>query len=608
MRRGPFAMPSASKLTSPAYRTAFRASGSDSVSAGAWGSSWVTAAVSRSSAASSAAAPRRLRRRRDPADCSSGDLRALLDGLHQLGTGRLRGGLGGGPLGRLELRLGEHGRLEHSDRGTRRALGRTPPRRTPRRSAPVRRNRWRPSGWTGGAHGAARRPRRTRRCPRTRRARSRRARRPRARPLRRRPRRAPRPGRSRDGWHADGSGPWAPALSASASSASAGSGATAAAGSVTAGSAAEVTLRVARRRVRPLGAALSTSASSASASAGSGATAAAGLGDRRLGGRGHTTRGTTASTRLGRGTLGLDRLGDRLLGRCRCLGGGNRGHDGLGRLHRGGSPGGRRGTAYRTAARPGGGRGLRGRLGDLGHLRGGRHGRRDGLGRRLGRHRTADPPGGTRPCAGGAAAGCRWGCRCGVRRMVDARWVRSVRACGGFSRQAPGRRAWSGIACPTGDVRGSRDARSPPSGARAPLGSSPCPVSPVPYPLSCTAWRKSSGRCAARPRWLPSSRAALRRRPARDFLTPAPSRRRSGGRMRPGACCLAVGRERVGHRTGLFIEQPLRQPGHRCGDRRRQVGHGAETGQDVVGSYGRRHVPNNQPQYRTGLVGRPISR
>ncbi len=52
----------------------------------------------------------------------------------------------------------------------------------------------------------------------------------------------------------------------------------------------------------------------------------------------------------------------------------------------------------------------------------------------------------------------------------------------------------------------------------------------------------------------------------------------------------------------------LRQPGHRCGDRRRQVGHGAETGQDVVGSYGRRHVPNNQPQYRTGLVGRPISR
>ena len=74
-----------------------------------------------------------------------------------------------------------------------------------------------------------------------------------------------------------------------------------------------------------------------------------------------------------------------------------------------------------------------------------------------------------------------------------------------------------------------------------------------------------------------------------------------------GLDCLAVGRERVGHRAGLFIEQPLRQPGHRCGDRRRQVGHGAETGQDVVGSNGRRHVPNNQPQYRTGLVGRPIS-
>lgn len=93
-------------------------------------------------------------------------------------------------------------------------------------------------------------------------------------------------------------------------------------------------------------------------------------------------------------------------------------------------------------------------------------------------------------------------------------------------------------------------------------------------------------------------------------LAPAPSRRqlrRSPACGRCGLDCLAVGRERVGHRAGLFIEKPLRQPGHRCGDRRRQVGHSSETGQNVVGSNGRRHVPNNQAQYRTGLVGRPIS-
>lgn len=82
----------------------------------------------------------------------------------------------------------------------------------------------------------------------------------------------------------------------------------------------------------------------------------------------------------------------------------------------------------------------------------------------------------------------------------------------------------------------------------------------------------------------------------------------SGGRGWSGRGCLAVGRERVGHRAGLLVEEPLRQPGHRCGDRRREVGHNAETGQDVVGSHSRCHVPNNQPQYRTALTSRPIDR
>ena len=89
-------------------------------------------------------------------------------------------------------------------------------------------------------------------------------------------------------------------------------------------------------------------------------------------------------------------------------------------------------------------------------------------------------------------------------------------------------------------------------------------------------------KCAARPRWLP--RCAGRRDdddpyappPAGTF--PAPSRRRPhGGRGWGGRVCLAVGRERVGHRAGLLVEEPLRQPGHRCGDRRRQVGHSSET-------------------------------
>lgn len=94
----------------------------------------------------------------------------------------------------------------------------------------------------------------------------------------------------------------------------------------------------------------------------------------------------------------------------------------------------------------------------------------------------------------------------------------------------------------------------------------------------------------------------------RNLHLPAPSRRLPRRPRMCGRGGLAVGRERVGHRAGLLVEEPLRQPCHRCGDGRRQVGHSSETGQDVVGSHGRCHVPHNQAQYRTGPLARPIGR
>ena len=82
-----------------------------------------------------------------------------------------------------------------------------------------------------------------------------------------------------------------------------------------------------------------------------------------------------------------------------------------------------------------------------------------------------------------------------------------------------------------------------------------------------TAWRKSCGRCAARPRWLPSPRAALTTSvPTRNLPTPAPSRRqRSGRRVGPR---LPRGRARAGrspcrslHRTAPAPAwSPLRGP------------------------------------------------
>ncbi|CAM5327724.1 hypothetical protein SPURM210S_05571 [Streptomyces purpurascens] len=99
-----------------------------------------------------------------------------------------------------------------------------------------------------------------------------------------------------------------------------------------------------------------------------------------------------------------------------------------------------------------------------------------------------------------------------------------------------------------------------------------------------TAWRKSAGRYAARPRWLPSPRAALRRPSLRGtFLTPAPSRRQSVRPLRGPP--LPRGRARAGrspcrslHRTAPAPAwSPLRgtaAPGRpRRGDRtgRRRV-------------------------------------
>ena len=55
----------------------------------------------------------------------------------------------------------------------------------------------------------------------------------------------------------------------------------------------------------------------------------------------------------------------------------------------------------------------------------------------------------------------------------------------------------------------------------------------------------------------------------------------------------AVGCERVADLAGLG-ERPLRQPGCLGRHRRHEVGHGPESGEDVVGSDSRRHVPYDQ--------------
>jgi hypothetical protein len=52
----------------------------------------------------------------------------------------------------------------------------------------------------------------------------------------------------------------------------------------------------------------------------------------------------------------------------------------------------------------------------------------------------------------------------------------------------------------------------------------------------------------------------------------------------------------------LRIEWTLRNPALQRRNRGGEVGHLTETGEDVVGSYGGRTVPDNHVQYRT-LVG-----
>ena len=73
---------------------------------------------------------------------------------------------------------------------------------------------------------------------------------------------------------------------------------------------------------------------------------------------------------------------------------------------------------------------------------------------------------------------------------------------------------------------------------------------------------------------------------------------RSGcGRPRPGQ-----GRTDRSPSSVLRRAAP-RQPGHPWGDRRHQVGHLSQGGEDVVGSYGRCCVPYDQVEYRTGVAG-----
>ena len=77
----------------------------------------------------------------------------------------------------------------------------------------------------------------------------------------------------------------------------------------------------------------------------------------------------------------------------------------------------------------------------------------------------------------------------------------------------------------------------------------------------------------------------------------------------PGQC--AVGCERVVDLTGLG-QGTLANAGGRRRHRRLEVGHETESGEDVVGSHGRRHVPYDQVKYRTGgsaaVSGLPATR
>ena len=64
---------------------------------------------------------------------------------------------------------------------------------------------------------------------------------------------------------------------------------------------------------------------------------------------------------------------------------------------------------------------------------------------------------------------------------------------------------------------------------------------------------------------------------------------------------LTIGCERVGD-LAVRGEQALCEPECRWRHRRHQVAHSAETGKDVVGPDGRRHVLNDHAKYGTGLI------
>src|SRR5690606_31021900 len=107
-------------------------------------------------------------------------------------------------------------------------------------------------------------------------------------------------------------------------------------------------------------------------------------------------------------------------------------------------------------------------------------------------------------------------------------------------------------------------------------------------------------RCPPRPKAWRQVLSAGRAPPRRAPLTGDVLDRRS---RLAAARVVAVQAERVGERTGAGVERPLRQPGHLWGNRRREVGHKAQPCEHIVGSNGRRHVPNNHAQYDTRLSG-----
>ena len=58
------------------------------------------------------------------------------------------------------------------------------------------------------------------------------------------------------------------------------------------------------------------------------------------------------------------------------------------------------------------------------------------------------------------------------------------------------------------------------------------------------------------------------------------------------ACPVAVRLQRIDDLT-LRGQPALRQPGHPRGHRRLQIGHDPQTGKDVIGPYGRGHLPHD---------------